>query len=164
LLTPQELLPSDPSFPQQFAIAGGAWGWYRTHTTQAWDVTKGDPSVVVAILDTGLKTQGLADYDGQIAGTLVVQWDDPLFWAGYPNDAGYLHRLAVRRHGDGLGSRLLRWAERHAAAAGKVYLRLDCVASNESLRAYYERAAYQHVGNVTVDEYIQSRYEKRVGT
>jgi len=67
LLTPQELLPSDPSFPQQFAIAGGAWGWYRTHTTQAWDVTKGDPSVVVAILDTGLKTRGLADYDGQIA-------------------------------------------------------------------------------------------------
>jgi hypothetical protein len=37
------------------------------------------------------------------------------------------------------------------------------VASNESLRASYERAAYEHVGDVAVDEYVQSRYEKRVG-
>jgi hypothetical protein len=42
-------------------------------------------------------------------------------------------------------------------------LRLDCVASNETLRAYYERDAYEYVGDVTVDEYVQSRYEKRVG-
>jgi len=105
----------------------------------------------------------LAELEGQIVGTLVVQWEDPLFWAGYPTDAGYLHRLAVRRHGAGLGGRVLRWAERHASGAGKSYLRLDCVASNESLRAYYERAAYEYVGDVTVDEYVQSRYERRVG-
>jgi hypothetical protein len=30
------------------------------------------------------------------------------------------------------------------------------------LRAYYERAAYEHVGDVTIGEYTQSRYEKRV--
>jgi thermitase len=66
LLKPQDNLPSDPSFPQTFAVGGGAWGWYKTHTTQAWDVTPGSPSVVVAVLDTGLKTQGLADYSGQV--------------------------------------------------------------------------------------------------
>ncbi len=59
ILKPQELLPNDPSFPKQFAVAGGAWGWYTTHTTEAWDVTRGDPSVIVAILDTGLKTSGM---------------------------------------------------------------------------------------------------------
>ena len=63
---PQETLPSDPSFPTQFAIGGGAWGWYKTRTTQAWGVTKGSPSVVIAILDTGLKTAGLGDYSGQV--------------------------------------------------------------------------------------------------
>jgi hypothetical protein len=50
--------PTIPRSLKQFAVAGGAWGWYTTHTTQGWDVTPGDPSVIVAILDTGLKTQG----------------------------------------------------------------------------------------------------------
>ncbi|MDX6424196.1 MAG: thermitase [Gaiellaceae bacterium] len=68
---PQDLLPSDPSFPANFAIAGGAWGWTKTRTTQAWDVTRGDPSVVVAVLDTGLKTSGLTDFDGQV----VTGWN-----------------------------------------------------------------------------------------
>jgi thermitase len=62
---PQELLPSDPSFPKQYAVGGGAWGWYTTNTTRAWDITQGSSSVVIAIIDTGLKTQGLADYSGQ---------------------------------------------------------------------------------------------------
>jgi subtilisin family serine protease len=65
-LTPQDLLPNDPSFPRQFAIAGGAWGWSTTHTTRAWDTTRGSPSVIVAVLDTGLKTTGLTDFDGQV--------------------------------------------------------------------------------------------------
>jgi hypothetical protein len=65
VLQPQDVLPGDPAFPQQYAIAGGAWGWTKTHTTQAWDVTQGSSSVVVAVLDTGLKTQGLSDFNGQ---------------------------------------------------------------------------------------------------
>ena len=104
----------------------------------------------------------LAERDGEVVGSLVVQWEDRLLWAGYPTDAGYLHRLAVRRHGHGLGARLLRWAEWHAAAAGKTFLRLDCVASNNMLRAYYERAGYERVADVTVGPYTEARYEKRV--
>jgi hypothetical protein len=57
---PQEQAADNPDFPSgSFAVLGGAWGWQQTHTTQAWDVTEGDPSVVIAILDTGLKPQGL---------------------------------------------------------------------------------------------------------
>jgi subtilisin family serine protease len=63
---PQDLMPSDPSFPTNFPIAGGAWGWTKTRTTQAWEITRGDPSVLVAVLDTGLKTGGLTDFDGQV--------------------------------------------------------------------------------------------------
>jgi thermitase len=65
-LDPQDILPSDPSFPIQYSIGSGAWGWYTTHTTQAWDITKGSPSIVIAILDTGLKTTGLSDFSGQV--------------------------------------------------------------------------------------------------
>lgn len=104
----------------------------------------------------------LAERDGEVVGSLVVQWEDPIFWAGFPSDAGYLHRLAVRRSGAGLGAQLLRWAEHHTAGNGKPFLRLDCVEWNESLRAYYERAGYEHVGDVTVGPYTRARYEKRV--
>jgi hypothetical protein len=69
LLQPQDNLPSDPSFPASLALAGGAWGWSMTHTTQAWDVSHGDSNVVIAILDTGIKTAGLDDFNGQIAST-----------------------------------------------------------------------------------------------
>jgi subtilisin family serine protease len=63
---PQETVPDDPYFPQgTYSIQSGAWGWYRTHTTRAWDVTEGDAGVTIAILDTGLKSQSL-DFDGQL--------------------------------------------------------------------------------------------------
>ena len=65
---PQETVPNDPYFPQgTYSIQSGAWGWYRTHTTRAWDVTEGDAGVTVAILDTGLKPQAL-DFGGQLVG------------------------------------------------------------------------------------------------
>lgn len=72
VLQPQEVLPNDPYFPQQYALSGGAWGWYQTHTTQAWDITEGDPNVVLAVLDTGLRPSGITDFDGQIASTWNV--------------------------------------------------------------------------------------------
>jgi GNAT superfamily N-acetyltransferase len=142
------------------AVLAAAAAWLRARGVEQWP-DRFPTEWVLPAIEAG--ETWLAELDGQIVGTLVVQWEDPVFWAGYPSDAGYLHRLAVRRHGAGLGGRFLRWAERHASAAGKSYLRLDCVASNETLRAYYERAAYQYVGDVAVGEYIQSRYEKRVG-
>ena len=104
----------------------------------------------------------LAERDGNVVGSLVVQWEDPIFWAGYPAEAGYLHRVAVRHHGIGLGGELLRWADQHTASHGKRFLRLDCVAWNDTLRVYYEHAGYEHVGDVTVGPYTQALYQKRV--
>src|SRR5438132_446325 len=64
VLQAQDNLPDDPSFPQAYSLGGGAWGWTMTHTTQAWDITQGNANVVVAILDTGIKTAGLGDFTG----------------------------------------------------------------------------------------------------
>jgi GNAT superfamily N-acetyltransferase len=142
------------------AVLAGASAWLRARGVEQWP-NRFEASWVSPAIERG--ETWLADIDGEVAGTLVVQWEDAMFWAGYPDDAGYLHRLAVLRHGDRLGGRLLAWAERHAAANGKAYLRLDCVAWNDPLRAYYERAGYACAGDVMVGEYTQSRYEKRVG-
>jgi hypothetical protein len=65
---PQETIPDDPYFPRgTYSLKSGAWGWYQTHTTQAWDVGTGAPATVIAILDTGLKPQGL-DFGDQLVG------------------------------------------------------------------------------------------------
>lgn len=63
---PQETIPNDPYFPRGgYSISSGAWGWYQTHTTQAWDLTTGSASTTIAIVDTGLKPQSL-DFGGQL--------------------------------------------------------------------------------------------------
>jgi subtilisin family serine protease len=57
---PMEASPNNPYFPQgNLSLGGGAWGWTQTHATQAWDLTQGSSSVVIAVLDSGLKPQGL---------------------------------------------------------------------------------------------------------
>jgi len=84
----------------------------------------------------------------QPVGTCMLLWADPEVWGDVPNDAGYVHGLAIRRSvgGRGVGRAMLRWAEQTAAAAGKRYLRLDCWGENHELRRYYERAGFASRG------------------
>ncbi len=43
----RQFVPNDASFPNQ-------WNLAQIHMPQAWDLTTGDPNVVVAVLDTGV--------------------------------------------------------------------------------------------------------------
>jgi hypothetical protein len=91
---PQEIVPNDPYFPQgTYSIQSGAWGWYQTHTTRAWDVTQGDAGVTVAILDTGLKPQSL-DFDGQIVGGYNVLTGSTDTASGAGNHGTYVAGVA----------------------------------------------------------------------
>jgi GNAT superfamily N-acetyltransferase len=91
----------------------------------------------------------LAVDDGQVLATVTLDRADGL-WVGLPAPAAYVHRLAVRRVAAGLGTRILDWAAATAAAEGRHYLRLDCVATNRRLRDYYAAAGFQHRGDVPV--------------
>jgi GNAT superfamily N-acetyltransferase len=143
-------------------VLADASAWLRARGIEQWP-ERLDAGWVKPAIERGETWLAVHEPDGENVGTLVVEWEDELFWAGYPADAGYLHRLAVRRRGTGIGAQLLQWAERHTAGAGKPWLRLDCVAWNGPLRGYYERAGYEHVDDVTVGPYTQARYQKRVG-
>lgn len=102
--TAQEMVPADPYFPQgNHSIFAGAWGWYRTHTTQAWDVTTGDPSVTVAILDTGLKAQGL-DFDGQVVGPRNVLTGSSDVGSSSDNHGTYVAGVAGLAMNNGSGN------------------------------------------------------------
>src|SRR5947209_20416084 len=54
----------------------------------------------------------LALYEGLPIATFTLCWSDPVMWGPQLEDAGYVHRLAVRRtsSGQGLGALLLGWA------------------------------------------------------
>jgi hypothetical protein len=91
----------------------------------------------------------LVSVDDRTAGTLTLDWDDPL-GAGRGGAAGYVHRMAACRWAGGLGSVMLDWASDAACHRGVDALRLDCVTSNAPLRAYYEARGFVHCGDVTV--------------
>lgn len=112
----------------------------------------------------------LAESGGAAVATLALDWSDPL----WPDDgrAGYLHRLAVGRGFPGLGATLLDWADGEVRRHGRDRLRLDCVAGNTRLRAYYEAAGFEHRGDVEIPEEstlwtpgrpLVSRYERAIG-
>jgi GNAT superfamily N-acetyltransferase len=96
------------------------------------------------------------------AGVIKFQLEDPLFWPDVPHtDSAFVHRLAVRRRfaGKSVSTALLSWAAENARSLGKHYLRLDCEASRQKLRAFYERFGFRHHSNRQVGPYFVSRYE-----
>jgi ribosomal protein S18 acetylase RimI-like enzyme len=88
----------------------------------------------------------LAERDGKPVGTFRIQWSDGDCWAdvGHDGRAGYIHMLAIHRvaKGEALGERMLAWAERRVAQAGREFARLDCWCRSPFLPTYYPRLGY----------------------
>jgi GNAT superfamily N-acetyltransferase len=84
-----------------------------------------------------------------VVATVTVDHADAA-WDDLPTDAAYVHRMAVRRHGERLGTWMLDWVTQVAADEGRRAVRLDCVATNEGLCRYYEQQGFRRVGTVTV--------------
>ncbi|GAA2765044.1 GNAT family N-acetyltransferase [Streptomyces paradoxus] len=91
----------------------------------------------------------LAEAGGRLAGAWELWWEDEDAWGPQPPVAGYVHRLMVDRTATapGTGRLLLDAAERRVAEAGRSRVRLDCLASNAQLNAYYLAAGYRVVGH-----------------
>jgi ribosomal protein S18 acetylase RimI-like enzyme len=107
----------------------------------------------------------LAVLDERPPGTFALQWSDRETWGHAPDDAGYIHGLAIRREfaGAGLGREMLRRAEQMVSRSEREYLRLDCVADNEALNEYYRRAGFTYRGSAVIRGLAVALYEKRVG-
>ncbi|MER7378714.1 GNAT family N-acetyltransferase [Streptomyces lanatus] len=91
----------------------------------------------------------LAEAGGRVAGAWELWWEDEAAWGPQPPVAGYVHRLMVDRDvaAPGTGKLLLGAAERRVAEAGRTCVRLDCLAGNAQLNAYYRNAGYRVVGH-----------------
>jgi len=106
----------------------------------------------------------VAEIDRDAVATVTLLWDDPIYWGERPADAAYVHKLAVRRAcaGQRIGSAIVDWADAHAAAAGRAFLRLDCLRDNPGIRGYYEQLGFEHRGDLVVNGRDMSIYERRI--
>ena len=106
----------------------------------------------------------VAELDGDVVATVTLLWDDPTYWGERPADAGYVHKLAVRRAcaGQRIGNAIVAWADETAAAQGRRFLRLDCLSDNPGIRAYYENLGFEHRGDLVVGGRDMSIYERPV--
>ncbi|NBD23269.1 GNAT family N-acetyltransferase [Paenibacillus glycinis] len=100
--------------------------------------------------------------DGEPVGCFSVEWEYEALWGElFHGDAGYVHRLVVSRlhPGQGIGESMLAWAADYIRRQGKSWLRLDCMADNPALNAYYLRNGLRYRGQFDGDGYSASRYE-----
>jgi GNAT superfamily N-acetyltransferase len=155
-----------------------AAAWLRAGGIRQWPVRFEAAWILDAI---GRGETWLVMLGDRICGTVTLDWSDPLWsdvgGAGAPAGglpSGYVHRMAVRRRAAGLGAVMLEWAAESARQRGCAALRLDCVATNRRLRAYYESVGFVHCGDVGVGgapgqrlaggpTTVVSRYERLLG-
>lgn len=142
------------------AILVEAANWLEGRNMRMWRANELLPERISKDIDEGLFF--LAEDAGEPAGTIKFQLSDMEFWPDIPeNESAFIHRLAVRRRfaGGTVSVALLSWAVDRAASLGRQYLRLDCEASRQRLRAIYERFGFRHHSDRQVGPYFVSRYE-----
>lgn len=137
--------------------------WLEQSGTPMWRDDELLPARITADVETN--SFFVAECDDAIAGVVKLQLEDGLFWPDEPkSESLFLHRLAIRRRfaGGEVSSALLGWAVERARSLGKQYLRLDCEASREKLRAVYERFGFVHHSDRQVGPYFVSRYQYKI--
>ena len=128
------------------AVLDEAAAWLSERGIAQWP-SRFEPSWVEAAIGRG--ETWLVKVDGTVSATVTLDLADPV-WDGIAGRALYVHRMAVRRRAAGLGAAVLGWAAGLARERGREALRLDCVAANTRLRAYYERAGFAYRGDASV--------------
>jgi GNAT superfamily N-acetyltransferase len=144
-------------------VLGEAAAWLESRGMALWR----DDELVASRLTDDVQAGMffIAECDSRIAGVVKFQLEDALFWPDVPaGESAFVHRLAVRRQfaGGGVSSALLDWAVARTRSLGRDYLRLDCEASRQKLRAVYERFGFVHHSDRQVGPYFVSRYQYKV--
>ncbi len=146
------------------ALLDSAAQWLLDRGIDQWHPGQWGRDRIADAIDRG--ETFIARLDGHLVGTISFQRADDFMWPDAADDAGYVHRLAMSVHGQGLGHELLEWAEGQIAEQGRLFARLDCACNNPKLRRYYANAGYRYIGDRTVragtTSFCGSRYEKRV--
>ena len=141
--------PTDLAAVLQLFDEAVAWLNARGITDQ-WGTTPVSvrPHLVTEVqgyLDYTVIAENGEDENSELAGFVAVSLTVPPEMAPHLSEeaargGAWVESLVARRMpaARGAGATLLRWAEQHALAHGKMYLGLSCAASNPRLVEYYE--------------------------
>jgi ribosomal protein S18 acetylase RimI-like enzyme len=132
-----------------FAIYDFATERMRPHTTAPW-VGFARTMVEQEIAE---QRQWKIVEDGQIACVFLTTYTDPHIWGERDQDPSvYIHRIAT--HPQFLGrfyvKTIVDWAKIHAKDLGKTHVRLDTGAGNPKITAYYQKAGFDYLGDVSL--------------
>jgi ribosomal protein S18 acetylase RimI-like enzyme len=103
--------------------------------------------------------------EGVLIGCLSIQWADPFFWKELDSiEAGYVHKLVVKREysGLGIGHELLDWSANYLKSHNKRWIRLDCMADNAGLNNFYINAGFQFRRRLDGKTWSANLYEKEI--
>lgn len=138
---------TEDDVPALVALYDGAARWMQRQRIDQWQPgQKGADHFLLRLKEGEVWLAGTGG-DAPV-GAWELWWDDEPAWGPQPPVAGYVHRLMTDRATapPGLGRAMLAHAEHRIATTGRTLSRLDCVATNPRLRAYYESAGYTVTG------------------
>lgn len=93
------------------------------------------------------------------AATVILQWEDPLFWPDVPaNTSGFIHKLAIRRSfaKQNLFSTIMDFCRDECLRRGIHLLQLETDATRPKLMQFYERHGFTPTYQRDIQEFGQS--------
>lgn len=124
--------------------------WQQERGIEQWNVGEVTEADFAAQAERG--ELFVMHHDSQLVGAVRITFTDPMTWPDVADAAGYVHGLMTASRGTGLGAELLRWTEDRIRRTGRTCVRLDCVATNHRLRAYYASRGYVEAGMKSFDD------------
>ena len=100
--------PNDPGFPFQ-------WSLSLLNAERMWDIQKGDPSVVVAIVDTGIAYEDFGPF------RKAPDWGDATFVTGFNVITGSSHANDDNSHGTFVASVIAEGTDNGLGVAGMAF-------------------------------------------
>lgn len=146
--------------PMVCSVLNEAAQWLAADLRPLWSPVEIAPERVESDVGQGLFY--LAQADDHTIGVMKFELEDRHFWPEIPlGSSAYVHKLAVRRAWakQGVSTELLAFARKRTAELGRSYLRLDCVADRQGLRALYEGFGFSLHSVVQRGRMSYARYE-----
>lgn len=145
------LIPNSPERAMAVMREVAAWG--RERGLRLWPDEWLTPEELLTD-EAGAENFCVGTVDGEIACALILQWSDREWWPqAEPLEAGYLHKLCVRRKfaHRGMTAQVVEAVKAECARRGVGRLRLDTGAEEIRVRDIYLAAGFEVVKTIEKD-------------